>query len=84
MKMNVFTTAAGAVAGRRAVRDPGVVVLRGIPYAAPPFGADRFRAPRPAAPWNGVRDCASFGAVAPPSRPSFPARLSGHRATRTS
>ncbi len=67
MKMNVFTTAAGAVAGRRAVRDPGVVVLRGIPYAAPPFGADRFRAPRPAAPWNGVRDCASFGAVAPQS-----------------
>ncbi len=80
--MSVFTTKAGAVAGRRAVRDPGVVVLRGIPYAAPPFGADRFRAPRPAAPWDGVRDCASFGAVAP-SRPSFPARRSGRRATRT-
>ncbi|MFD6274730.1 carboxylesterase/lipase family protein [Streptomyces sp. NPDC060209] len=65
--MRVFTTNAGAVAGQRTVRDPGVVVLRGIPYAAPPFGADRFRAPRPAAPWEVIRDCAAFGPVAPQS-----------------
>ncbi|MFB4419946.1 carboxylesterase/lipase family protein [Streptomyces sp. QL37] len=65
--MEEFTTKAGVVAGRRAARDPGVVVLRGIPYAAPPFGAGRFRAPRPAAPWDGVRDCAGFGPVAPQS-----------------
>ncbi|MEU0303158.1 carboxylesterase family protein [Streptomyces sp. NPDC006175] len=63
--MEEFRTKAGVVAGRRADRDPGVVVLRGIPYAAPPFDAGRFRAPRPAAPWDGVRDCAGFGPVAP-------------------
>ncbi|WP_329209049.1 carboxylesterase/lipase family protein [Streptomyces sp. NBC_01708] len=65
--MQRITTEAGAVAGRRSVRDPGVVELRGIPYAAPPFGAGRFRAPRPAASWDGVRDCTAFGPVAPQS-----------------
>ncbi|MFD5871188.1 carboxylesterase/lipase family protein [Streptomyces sp. NPDC060322] len=66
-RAGVFTTRTGAVAGRPAPRDPGVIVLRGIPYAAPPFGADRFRSPRPAASWDGVRDCAVFGPVAPQS-----------------
>lgn len=65
--MTVFSTRSGAVRGRRTARDPGVVVLRGIPYAAPPFGVDRFRAPRPAAAWDGIRDCAAFGPVAPQS-----------------
>ncbi|WP_405812273.1 carboxylesterase family protein [Streptomyces sp. NBC_01520] len=65
--MTVFRTRSGAVRGRRTARDPGVVVLRGIPYAAPPFGADRFRAPRPAAAWDGIRDGAAFGPVAPQS-----------------
>ncbi|MFI2780604.1 carboxylesterase/lipase family protein [Streptomyces sp. ALB3] len=65
--MQTFRTTTGAVTGRRAVRDPGVVVLRGIPYAAPPFGAARFRGPRPAARWEGIRDCAAFGPVAPQS-----------------
>ncbi|WP_055587758.1 carboxylesterase/lipase family protein [Streptacidiphilus griseoplanus] len=39
----------------------------GIPYAAPPFGAGRFREPRPAAVWSGVRECREFGPVAPQS-----------------
>ncbi|MGW0790671.1 carboxylesterase/lipase family protein [Streptomyces sp. NPDC002911] len=65
--MRVFTTRSGAVAGVTSARTPGVVVLRGIPYAAPPFGADRFRAPCPAAAWDGIRDCAAFGPVAPQS-----------------
>ncbi|MEU1215485.1 carboxylesterase/lipase family protein [Streptomyces sp. NPDC005791] len=70
--MRVFGTRAGKVAGGASAHAPGVAVLRGIPYAAPPFGADRFRAPRPAAAWNGVRDCTAFGPVAPQS-----ARLPG-------
>jgi len=32
------------------------IVFRGIPYAAPPTGELRWRAPQPATPWNGVRD----------------------------
>ncbi len=65
--VDVFTTKAGAVRGRRAARDRGIVVVRGLPYAAPPFGDLRFRAPRPAEPWDGVRDCPAFGPVAPQS-----------------
>ncbi|MET7871203.1 carboxylesterase/lipase family protein [Streptomyces cyaneofuscatus] len=65
--MDVFTTRAGRVRGRRSERDPGIVTVRGLPYAAPPFGADRFRAPRPAQPWDGVRECTAFGPVAPQS-----------------
>jgi para-nitrobenzyl esterase len=43
----------------------GVITLKGIPYAAPPFGANRFRAPQPVAPWRGVRDALAFGPNAP-------------------
>lgn len=65
--VDVFTTKAGRVRGRRSERDPGIVAVLGLPYAAPPFGADRFREPRPAQPWDGVRECTAFGPVAPQS-----------------
>ncbi|MFI7288491.1 carboxylesterase/lipase family protein [Streptomyces anulatus] len=65
--MDVFTTKSGRVRGRRAARDRGIVALLGLPYAAPPFGARRFREPQPAEPWDGVRDCTAFGPVAPQS-----------------
>ncbi|MFC9247452.1 carboxylesterase/lipase family protein [Streptomyces sp. NPDC057136] len=65
--MKVFTTEAGRVRGRPATHDGGIVAVLGISYAAPPFGADRFRAPRPASAWDGLRDCTEFGPVAPQS-----------------
>ncbi|XP_047122180.1 venom carboxylesterase-6-like [Schistocerca piceifrons] len=34
--------------------------FRGIPYATPPLGDLRFRAPQPATSWSGVRDALSF------------------------
>ncbi|MEV4110328.1 carboxylesterase family protein [Nonomuraea sp. NPDC049695] len=55
-------TAQGAVRGLR--RD-GATVFLNIPYAAPPTGAARFAAPRPHAPWNGVRDATEPGPTAP-------------------
>src|ERR1035437_8170515 len=43
----------------------GVNTFNRIPYAAPPFGANRFRRPQPVVPWSGVRDALTFGANAP-------------------
>ncbi|BEL40139.1 carboxylesterase [Mycobacteroides abscessus subsp. abscessus] len=43
----------------------GVRRFRSIPYARPPIGLLRLRAPQPALPWEGVRDCTEFGAAAP-------------------
>ena len=39
------------VAGRAAA----VTVFKGIPFAAPPVGPRRWKAPEPAAAWNGIR-----------------------------
>lgn len=61
---DIVTTKLGTVRG---ATSDGLRVTRGIPYAAPPFGAGRFREPQPAEPWDGVRDCTRFGPVAPQS-----------------
>ena len=37
----------------------------GIPFAAPPVGRLRFRAPEPVDPWTGLRPAHEFGPVAP-------------------
>src|SRR6202453_1282028 len=39
----------------------GVRGFKGIPYAAPPVGALRWRAPQPVLPWSGVRPGHEFG-----------------------
>jgi para-nitrobenzyl esterase len=54
-------TADGVVRGHRSRR---VVRWRSVPYAAPPVGALRFRAPHPVQPWSGVRDATEFGFAA--------------------
>jgi para-nitrobenzyl esterase len=41
--------------------EDGLKVYRGIPFAAPPVGDLRWRAPQPAAPWEGVRQAVKFG-----------------------
>ncbi|WP_326703418.1 carboxylesterase/lipase family protein [Streptomyces cyaneofuscatus] len=55
----------------RGAVERGVAVFRGIPYAAAPVGARRFRAPEPPEPWEGVRDALTFGPTAP-KRPYAP------------
>nr|WP_320025623.1 carboxylesterase family protein [uncultured Acetobacterium sp.] len=39
----------------------GVSSYKGIPYALPPIGQRRFRAPESMAPWEEVRDCSKHG-----------------------
>src|SRR6185437_15799342 len=58
-------TATGIVEGF--TRD-GVNRWRSIPYARPPVGPRRFRAPEPAQTWSGVRHCHGFTNCAPQQR----------------
>lgn len=58
-------TAIGTVEGF--TRD-GVNRWRSIPYARPPVGPLRFRAPQPALGWSGVRHCHGFANCAPQQR----------------
>jgi para-nitrobenzyl esterase len=58
----VLKTPAGELRG--VIRN-GALEFRGIPYAAPPVGELRWALPRPASPWQGVRDAANFGPACP-------------------
>jgi len=43
------------------VTTDGVTAYKGIPYAAPPVGDLRWRAPQPVAHWSGIRSAANYG-----------------------
>ncbi len=51
----------------------GVHAFKGIPFAAPPVGALRWKEPQPATPWKGVRKADTFGNVC--VQPSQPKRV---------
>lgn len=63
----------GALQG---VIENGVVVHRGIPFAAPPVGALRWRPPAAAPQWEGVRDASAYGPACP--QPARDNRAGGH------
>ena len=52
------TTQYGVLEG---VCESGVNVFKGVPFAAPPVGENRWRAPQPLQPWQGVRSAKKFG-----------------------
>jgi len=64
--MDIVKTESGYVSGT-VVGDIGneVNIYRGIPYAAPPVGALRWKPPQPVAPWSGIRECTVFSNQAP-------------------
>ncbi|MFE0641153.1 carboxylesterase/lipase family protein [Streptomyces sp. NPDC058877] len=76
--MTVCSTRQGEVRGGTPV--DGVTRFLGIPYAAPPFGPRRFRAPLPPASWTGVRDATAHGPTAPhaPYAPPFDVLVPDH------
>jgi carboxylesterase type B len=65
--ITVVKTRQGEVRGNLA---DGVHTFKGIPYAAPPVGANRLRPPQPAEPWSGVRDARTYGPK--PPRAAYP------------
>lgn len=58
-------TAQGEVEG---VQVDDIAVFRGLPFAAPPVGALRWREPQPAAGWAGVRQATVAGYACPQKR----------------
>ncbi len=55
----------------RGIKEGEISCFLGIPYAAPPFGDNRFQAPVPAS-WDGVRDTVTYGPTAPQVPVSYP------------
>ncbi len=62
------STDAGLVSGLKAETND-VIAYKGIPYAAPPIGNLRWKAPQPVAVWKGIRKCESFGPSPMQSKP---------------
>lgn len=54
----VVATQEGQLAGT--ISD-NITIFKGIPYAAPPIGALRWKAPQPHKRWKGVKDACNFG-----------------------
>ncbi len=52
----------GVVLGLPAA-DPRITAFKGVPFAAPPVGENRWRAPQPAENWEGVRECFTFAPI---------------------
>src|ERR1700712_4493940 len=63
----VVATASGPVRG---VASGDLVAFKGIPFAAPPVGALRWKPPVAPAPWKDSLDASRFGAICTqPARP---------------
>jgi carboxylesterase type B len=54
------TVAQGVLRGRVRPGTTPVAEFKGVPFAAPPTGAARWRPPQPAPAWEGVRDAGHF------------------------
>jgi para-nitrobenzyl esterase len=57
--------ATGTLQGFRSGEDEHAVAFLGVPYAAPPTGEQRWRAPKEALRWTGIRKATKFGAACP-------------------
>jgi para-nitrobenzyl esterase len=68
----MLTIAQGALAG---ARDEGIASFKGIPFAAPPVGPLRWRAPQAASSWQGTRAADSYGPICPQQHQPFLQRI---------
>jgi para-nitrobenzyl esterase len=60
LTLKTIRTESGLVSGYFSEKT-GVTVYKGIPFAAPPVGDLRWKAPQPPLAWKGVRECLEFG-----------------------
>ncbi len=60
-KEPVVKTDAGSVSGT-INKDGDIHIFKGIPFAAPPVGELRWKAPQPVQPWSGIKQCDAFSA----------------------
>ena len=68
MSAPVVNIATGRLEGRAA---GALNVFKGIPYAAPPVGALRWKPPAPAAAWEGTRPAVEFGPACVQPKPTL-------------
>ncbi len=70
MENRIVTTAQGRLRGVPG-KNPEITIFKGVPYAQPPVGPLRWRAPQPPIPWEGIREANNFSAMPPQKRGSF-------------
>ncbi len=68
--IRIAETENGKVRGLPAA-DPRITSFKGVPFAAPPVGDNRWRAPQPMTNWEGVRDCFAFAPISVQDRPGI-------------
>lgn len=51
--------------------DPRITAFKGIPFAAPPVGENRWRAPQPCPDWEGVREAYRFAPISVQDTPGL-------------
>ncbi|MFP6809148.1 MAG: carboxylesterase/lipase family protein [Pseudomonadales bacterium] len=70
--MSLVTTDKGLVQG---VESDGLLVFKGIPYAAPPIGKNRWLPPQPHPDWQDTLNATKFGPEAPQNPSSLDALM---------
>ncbi len=68
--IRIAKTENGLVRGIEAA-DPRITAFKGIPFAAPPVGKNRWRAPQPAEDWEGLREAYRFAPISMQSTPGL-------------
>jgi para-nitrobenzyl esterase len=68
--IRIAETEYGLVKGLPAA-DPRITAFKGIPFAAPPVGENRWREPQPCSPWEGIRPAYEFGSISVQDTPGL-------------
>ena len=67
-QMDTIQTDAGFISGTIS-NDKAVHIYKGIPFAAPPVGELRWKAPQPVAHWQDIKKCDAFAASPMQNKP---------------